>query len=54
MIVGIINHEEKQVSYRVEVAIGSTKSAEVGPVVLANEQKWEGEVSFVPETPGED
>jgi len=52
--VGIVNHEGKEVSYRVEVVIGSEKSAKVGPVVLADEQKWEGEVGFVPETPAED
>jgi len=53
VIVGIINHEGKEVSYRVEVAIGGKKSAEVGPVVLADEQKWEREVGFIPETPAE-
>jgi uncharacterized membrane protein len=52
--VGIINHEGKEVSYRVEVAIGDKKSTEVGPVTLADEQKWEGEVGFVPEVVGQD
>ena len=54
VIAGIVNHEGKEVSYRVEVFIGSEKSSEVGPVVLVDGQKWEGEVSFVLETPGED
>jgi len=53
VIVGIINHEGKEVSYRMEVVIGSEKITEVRPVVLADEQKWEGEVGFVPTTPGE-
>ena len=53
VIVGIINHEGKEVSYRVEVAIGGKKSAEVGPVVLADEQKWEREVGFIPAKPAE-
>jgi uncharacterized membrane protein len=52
--VGIINHEGKEVSYRVEVAIGGDKSTEVGPVTLADEQKWEGEVGFMPEVVGQD
>ena len=53
VIVGIINHEGKEVSYRVEVVINSKKNAEVGPVVLLDEQKWEGRVSFVPDEAGE-
>jgi len=53
VIVGVVNHEGKEVSYRVEVVVGSQESTEVGPVVLVNEQKWEGEVGFVPEVAGE-
>jgi len=53
VIVGIVNHEGREVSYRVEVVISSKKSAEVGPVVLADEQKWEGEVGFMPEVAGD-
>jgi uncharacterized membrane protein len=53
VIVGIINHEGKEVSYRVEVAIGDKKTTEVGPVTLADEQKWEGEVDFMPEVVGQ-
>ena len=53
VIMGIINHEGKDVSYRVELIIGGKKGAEVGPVVLADEQKWEGVVNFVPEVVGE-
>lgn len=52
VIVGIINHEDKQVSYRVGVMIGGKKSAEIGPIMLADEQKWEGEVIFVTEVAG--
>ncbi len=53
MIVGIINYEGREVSYRVEVLIDSKKSTEVGPVVLVDGQKWEGEVGFVAEVAGE-
>jgi uncharacterized membrane protein len=49
----IVNHEGEEVSYRVEVTIDSRKNTEIGPVVLIDEQKWEGEVSFVPEVAGE-
>jgi uncharacterized membrane protein len=53
VIVGIINHEGKEVSYRVEVVINDIKAGEVGPIVLLDEQKGEGELSFVLVTPGD-
>jgi len=53
VIVGIINHQGVEVNYSVEVVIGGKKTAAVGPVVLADKQSWEGEVSFVADVPGE-
>lgn len=53
VMVVIINHEQVEVSYRIEVNIDGVKNNEVGPVVLAHEQKWESEISFVPEVTGE-
>jgi uncharacterized membrane protein len=53
VILGIINHEQVEMSYRVEVLINSMKSYEIGPVVLENEEKWEAKVGFVTEEPGE-
>jgi uncharacterized membrane protein len=53
VIVGIVNHEGQELSYRAEVIIGGKKIAEVGLVMLADEQKWEGEVGFVPEVAGQ-
>lgn len=52
VIVGIINQEHEAVDYRVEVRIDGMKNNEVGPVVLEHEQRWEGEVSFVPTVSG--
>ena len=46
--VGIVNHESEVVSYHVEVKIDGVKNNEVGPIVLANGQKWEGIVTFTP------
>ena len=51
--VGIVNHEGKEVTYRVELVMGSQKIKGVEPVVLVDKQKWEGEVSFVPAVAGE-
>ena len=47
--VGIVNHEREVVSYRVEVKIDGVKNNELAPIVLANEQKWEGIVTFTPD-----
>lgn len=53
IIVGITNHEGKEARYRLEVVIGGEKITETDQVVLVDEQKWKGEVSFMPEVAGE-
>lgn len=53
VIVGIVNHEHRVVSYRVEVKVGGVKKNEVGAVVLAHEQKWEEIVSFTQDKAGD-
>jgi len=53
VIVGIINREHEIVSYRVEVTIGGVKNNEVKVIVLEHDEKWEGEVNFVPKVAGE-
>ena len=53
VIVAVVNHEHEAVSYRVEVRIDGVKNNEVGPFVLANEQKWEEMVSFTPDKAGD-
>jgi len=51
---GIVNHEGGEISYYVELTIDGVKNGEVGPLVLANEDKWEEEVSFAPQKAGDD
>jgi len=53
IIAAIVNHEHEIVSYWVEVRIDEVKNNEVGPFVLANEQKWEEIVSFTPDKAGD-
>ena len=53
VIVGIVNHEHKVVSYRIEVRIDGVKNNEVKTVELANEQQWEEIVSFIPDKAGD-
>ncbi len=53
VIVGIVNHEGKEVSYHVETLIGSSRS-QLEPVILDDGQEWEGETAFTLQTTGED
>jgi uncharacterized membrane protein len=50
---GIVNHEYEEVSYQVEIVIDGVRNKEIGPVVLANEEKWEQPFSFIPARAGE-
>ena len=54
VILGIVNQEYEEVSYRVEVRIDKATNKKIGPVVLPHEQKWEQAISFTPTKVGED
>ena len=61
VIVGIVNHEQEEASYKVEVWIDGEKAKlRIGGedrdeinVELENEEKWEEEVGFVPQKAGD-
>ena len=53
VLVGIVNHEYQEMDYRVVVRIDGMENQEIGPVALAHEEKWEQEVSFLPEKAGD-
>jgi uncharacterized membrane protein len=61
VIVGIVNHEQEQASYKVEVWIDGEKAKlriegedrDEIMVELENEEEWREEVSFVPQKAGE-
>ena len=53
VIVGMMNWEHETVSYRIEVRIDGVKHKEVGAVVLEHDEKWEGEINFVPTVAGD-
>lgn len=53
VIIGIINHEGKETSYRVEVLLSDTKIAEAGPITIDDERKWENEIDFIPGETGD-
>lgn len=47
VILGIVNHEHQPTSYRVEIDINGNRDKELAIGILADEEKWEQEVSFV-------
>jgi uncharacterized membrane protein len=53
LLVGVINNEYEVVDYRVEVRIDGIKNTEITGITLGHEEKWEQEVSFVPEKAGD-
>lgn len=52
VILGIINHEGENTSYRIRINIDGAQVKEIGPMTLSNEQTWEGNVSFAPTKTG--
>jgi len=50
--VGIVNHENKIINYYIEVMIDGIKNSQTEPIQLSDEEKWEGPVSFTPNTAG--
>jgi uncharacterized membrane protein len=50
---GVVNHEYKPTSYRVEIKINGIKTSEVNIGTLANGEKWEEIISFTPQFAGE-
>jgi uncharacterized membrane protein len=51
--VGIVNHEHQPFSYHVTALIGGEESDTIGPVLLQDGEKWEGEITFTPKVPGD-
>ena len=53
ILIGVVNHEYKPTSYRVEIKINGIKASEVNIGTLANGGKWEEIISFTPQFAGE-
>jgi uncharacterized membrane protein len=54
VILGIVNHEHQPTSYQVEIDINGNRDKELATNILADEAKWEQEVSFVLDEAGLD
>ncbi|NQT71782.1 MAG: DUF1616 domain-containing protein [Chloroflexi bacterium] len=53
VIAGISNFEGKELSYRLEIVMGNKNIAEVGPILLADDETWEDSVFWIPEVAGD-
>lgn len=62
VMLGIVNHEQEESSYRVEVNIDGERVKiwldggwvdSIGPITLAHEEKWEQEIGFTPQHIGD-
>ena len=51
--VGIVNHENQSVPYRVEMRLAGTVIGELGPAMLEHEQEWQQEMIVTPAEVGE-
>ena len=51
VILGIVNHEYKTVSYTAKVLVGEENES-IGPITLKNKEKWEKKIGFIPTKPG--
>jgi uncharacterized membrane protein len=53
LLLGIVNHEGREISYRVVVTLDGKTCAQMVPIILSDKEKWEGGVSFIPELAAE-
>ena len=50
LVIGIVNHEYEVTSYRIDIKTNGIESNQITIQPLANEEKWEEVVSFVPQS----
>jgi uncharacterized membrane protein len=53
ILVGIVNHEYRLASYRVDIKMDSIEIDEINTGTLVHQQKWEEKISFTPQVVGE-
>ena len=53
VVVGIINHEYQNTSYSIEIRSSGILTKKLGPWTLEHNQKWEQEVSVIPDKVGD-
>jgi uncharacterized membrane protein len=53
VILGVVNHERQQVTYRIAIRAAGEIIEQLGPIVLDHGQKWERSTIFRPRKPGD-
>jgi len=53
VIIGIVNHEQEAVSYRIETRIDGVQYGEIEPIILDNDEQWEDTIGFAADSPGD-
>jgi uncharacterized membrane protein len=53
IIIGVVNHEKQPVNYRVDIVIDGIENTQADIGTLADEEKWEQVVGFIPQHSGE-
>jgi len=53
VVVGIVNHRDKRVTYYVAITIDGETVKELGPITLESEETWEEKVNFAATREGE-
>jgi uncharacterized membrane protein len=53
VLLGIVNHEAKELNYRVEVVMDGNKINDLGPITLVNKTSWQTKVEFIANTIGD-
>jgi uncharacterized membrane protein len=54
VILGIVNHEQEESDYLIEMVINGTSIKEINPLNLGDGEKWESQVTFRINEPGND
>ena len=49
VFVGIVNHEDREANYQVEVVMNGHKINDLGPITLVNKANWQTKVEFIAE-----
>ncbi len=50
---GINNREHEMANYNVTIMIDGIENGKLGPVILADGEKWEEQTSYIPDRPGD-
>ena len=53
MIIGIVNHEYEEVSYKILIRLDNETIGKIDNIILSHGERWEGSYTFTPGNVGE-